>query len=402
MSVKTEAVDTVILGAGPYGLSVAAHLRKLDVPYRIFGSAMESWKNNMPQGMLLKSEGFASNLYDPDNVFTLAQYCREVGQPYADIGLPVPLEVFTAYGIEFQKRLVPNLEKVKISSIRAAAGGFQVSAEDGTNVFAQRVILAAGITYFSYLPPVLEGLPAGYVSHSSQHRDLSGFAGRKVAVVGAGASAVDVAALLHDAGAEVELVARTSTVRFHDRSMEPRPLLQQLLKPRTTIGIGWRSRLCTDLPLLFHAMPSKFRFKVVKRHLGPAPGWFVKEKMVGRVPMHLGSSVDRAEVIGDRVRLTLGGERNERELVVDHVIGGTGYRVALNKLTFLDGDLRRQIRSVDDAPILSRSFESSVAGLYFVGVASASCFGPLTRFACGAEYTAQRLSKHMKRTLRPT
>ena len=147
-------------------------------------------------------------------------------------------------------------------------------------------------------------------------------------------------------------------------------------------------------------MPAKFRFEVVKRHLGPAPGWFVKEKMVGRVPMHLGASVDRAEVIGDQVRLTLGGERGKQELLVDHVIGGTGYRVALNKLTFLDGDLRGQIRSVDDAPVLSRSFESSVAGLYFVGVASASCFGPLTRFACGAQYTAQRLSKHIEAALR--
>jgi Pyridine nucleotide-disulphide oxidoreductase len=400
VSVKPAAVDTVILGAGPYGLSIAAHLRKFGVPHRIFGSAMESWKNNMPRGMLLKSEGFASNLYDPDNVFTLAQYCREVGQPYADIGLPVPIETFIAYGIEFQKRLVPNLESVKISSIRAETGGFRVLAEDGENIFAKRVIVAAGITYFSYLPPVLESLPPRYVSHSGQHRDLSGFAGQKVAVIGAGASAVDVAALLHDAGAKVDLVARTNAVSFHDRSMEPRSLWQQFLKPRTTIGVGWRSRLCTDFPLLFHAMPAKFRFEVVKRHLGPAPGWFVKEKMVGRVPMHLGASVDRAEVIGDQVRLTLGGERGKQELLVDHVIGGTGYRVALNKLTFLDGDLRGQIRSVDDAPVLSRSFESSVAGLYFVGVASASCFGPLTRFACGAQYTAQRLSKHIEAALR--
>jgi cation diffusion facilitator CzcD-associated flavoprotein CzcO len=392
-------VDTVILGAGPYGLSIAAHLGKLNVPYRIFGAPMESWKNNMPQGMLLKSEGFASNLYDPDNAFTLAHYCREVGQPYADIGLPVPVETFTAYGIEFQKRLVPNLETTKISSIRAENGGFQLSTADGTDVIARRVIVAAGITYFSYLPPVLENLPPRYVSHSMQHSDLSGLAGRKVAVVGAGASAVDIAALLHEAGAEVELVARANTISFHDRSMEPRSLRQQLLKPRTTIGIGWRSRLCTDLPLLFHAMPATFRFKVVKRHLGPAPGWFVKEKMVGRVPMHLGASLDRAEIAGDRVRLTLGGKQDGRQLMVDHVIGGTGYRVALNKLTFLDGDLRRQIRAVDDAPVLSRSFESSVPGLFFVGVASASCFGPLTRFACGAQYTAQRLSKHIESTL---
>jgi lysine/ornithine N-monooxygenase len=391
----TPIVEVAIIGAGPYGLSIAAHLSKAAVPHRIFGSAMQVWKNHMPRGMLLKSEGFASNLYDPDRAFTLAQYCRETGRPYADVGLPVPLETFAAYGSEFQKRLVPYLEDTKITSLGGGSGGFELSTESGEKLRARQVVVATGITDFGYLPPSLAALPGALASHSSQHGDLSGFRGRKVAVVGAGASAVDIAAILHDLGAEVDLVARSPSIAFHEPSTEPRPLWQQFLNPRSTIGLGWRSRLCTDAPLVFHAMPARFRFRVLKSHLGPAPGWFMKDKVVGRVSMHLGATLDRAEVRNNQVVLGLRTNGAQEEIVVDHVIGGTGYRVSLQRLDFLDAALRRQTRVIEDAPVLNRAFESSVPGLYFVGLSSASCFGPLARFACGAEFTARRLSGHL-------
>jgi Pyridine nucleotide-disulphide oxidoreductase len=388
-------VKVAIVGAGPYGLSVAAHLANANVPYRIFGYPMQSWKSHMPAGMFLKSEGFASNLYDPAQLFTLARYCREKGHPYADVGLPVPLEIFAAYGAEFQRRLVPNLEEVKISVLRRTSQAFELITEAGEEVQAHQVIVAAGISYFGYLPPALSGLPSGLVTHSSQHGDLSGFRGRKVAVVGAGASAVDIAAILHESGAEVDLVARAPAIAFHEPPVEPRPLKEQILNPRSTIGLGWRSRLCTDAPLVFHAMPAKFRFKVLKSHLGPAPGWFVKDKVVGKVSLHLGASLTGAEERGQRVCLKLTARGRDEEIVADHVIGGTGYRVSLQRLTLLDDNLRQQIQAVGEAPVLNRFFESSVPGLYFVGVAAASCFGPLLRFACGAEFTAKRLSRHL-------
>jgi cation diffusion facilitator CzcD-associated flavoprotein CzcO len=393
--VKISTVDVAILGAGPYGLSIAAHLSKLNIRYRIFGAAMQSWRNNMPQGMFLKSEGFASDLYDPDDSFTLRHYCRETQQPYADVGVPVPIETFTAYGLEFQKRLVPDLESVTLAAIRSGSDGFDLRTDAGEELKARRVVVAAGITYFAYLPPELAKLPPTFASHSSRYSNLSGFRGRQVAVVGAGSSAVDLAALLQEAGAEVTLIARARSLVFHDPSMEPRARLQRLLKPRSELGLGWRSLLCTDAPLVFHAMPAKFRLKVVSRHLGPSVGWFVKEKFVGHVKTHLGVTLNGAEVRDERVHLALRSDEGEREVVADHVIGGTGYRVALQRLGFLDEGLRRQIRTIEDSPVLSRSFESSVPGLYFVGVASASSFGPLARFACGAKFTARQLTRHL-------
>jgi thioredoxin reductase len=394
-------VDLAIIGAGPYGLSIAAHLRKTKLTFRIFGTPMQSWRKQMPKGMMLKSDGFASSLYDPDSSFTLSHYCAEMNLPYADVGIPVPIETFVAYGLEFQKRLVPTLEETDITSVSRTDAGFKLQTADGQVVHARRVVVAAGITYFGHLPPFLASLPREYVTHSSEHHDLGHFRGKKVAVIGAGASAVDIAALLNEAGAQVELVARRQKIAFHTKSKEPRPLLQRLKNPRSGLGTGWRSRLCTDAPLLFHAMPQDFRFRVVQKHLGPAPGWFVRDKVVGKFPLHLGSKIESVSVEGGKVHLRfLDKDGEDAALVVDHVIGATGFQVSISRLGFLDDSLRQEIHSVDDTPVLSRSFETSVPGLYLVGVASANSFGPLTRFAFGAKFTAKHIAKHLASKVR--
>jgi thioredoxin reductase len=389
-------VDTVIIGAGPYGLSIAAHLAKSNLTFRIFGSPMQSWRSHMPKGMLLKSEGFASSLDDPDSSFTLRHYCEEMNLPFDDVGTPVPLDVFSAYGLEFQKRLVPTLEQMDITSVSRTSEGFVLETADGQIVHARTVIVATGITHFSYLPPFLVDLPGSHVSHSSQHHDLSSFRGKTVVVLGAGASAVDIAAILHEEGSQVQLVARRQAIAFHTKTKEPRPLLRRLRAPRSGLGIGWRSRLCTDAPLLFHLMPQEFRFRTVRNILGPAPGWFVRDKVVGKFPLHLGCKIQSASIEGGKVHLKIvEKDGSNAELIVDHVISATGYRVSISRMGFLDEALRRVLRKVEDTPVLSSHFETSVPGLYMVGLVSANSFGPLTRFAYGAKFTAKRISKHV-------
>jgi thioredoxin reductase len=346
-------VDTVIIGAGPYGLSIAAHLSKSSLTFRIFGSPMQSWRSQMPKGMLLKSEGFASSLDDPDSSFTLRHYCEEMNLPYDDVGTPVPLEVFSAYGLEFQKRLVPTLEQTDITSVIRTSEGFELETADGQTVHARTVIVATGITHFSYLPPFLADLPGSHASHSSQHHDLSSFRGKTVVVLGAGASAVDIAAILHEEGSLVQLVARRQEIAFHTKAKEPRPLLQRLRRPRSSIGMGWRSRLCTDAPLLFHVMPQKFRFRTVRNLLGPAPGWFVRDKVVGKFPLHLGCKIQSASIEDGKVHLKIVEmDGSNSELIVDHVISATGYQVSIARMGFLDEALRRLLHQVEDTPVL--------------------------------------------------
>jgi thioredoxin reductase len=394
-------VDTVIIGAGPYGLSIAAHLSKSSLTFRIFGSPMQSWRSHMPKGMLLKSEGFASSLYDPESSFTLRHYCEERNLPYDDLGNPVPLEVFSAYGLEFQKRLAPMLEQTDITSVSRTSEGFVLETADDQIVHASTVIVATGITYFSYLPPFLDGLPGSHVSHSSQHHDLSSFRGKTVAVLGAGASAVDIAAILHEEGSDVQLVARRKEISFHTKAKEPRPLHQRLRYPRSGLGIGWSSRLCTDAPLLFHVLPQKFRLRFVREHLGPAPGWFVRDKVVGKFPLHLGCEIQSASVEEGKVHLkVVKKDGSDFELIVDHVISATGYQTSISRMGFLDESLRRLINKVEDTPVLSSHFETSVPGLYMVGLASANSFGPAARFAYGAKFAAKHLSKHIVAKIR--
>jgi cation diffusion facilitator CzcD-associated flavoprotein CzcO len=386
--------DVAIVGAGPYGLSIAAHLRRRGVGFRIFGTPMYTWRNSMPAGMCLKSEGFASSLSDPDNSFTLGSYSYERGLPYQDVGYPVPLETFIQYALEFQRRMVPTVEETKIVVLSHGRDGFTLGTDAGETLQAKRVILAVGITHFAYVPPLLAALGPEWVTHSSQHRDMGALRGRRVAIVGAGASAADLAGLMHEGGTDVQLVARRGQIEFHEPSVEPRPWLQQLRQPRSGLGLGWKSRLCTDAPLLFHSLPLRLRLRAVRRHLGPAPGWSIKEKVIGRVPMHLGAQL-RAVVVRDgHVHLTYS-QRNggDATLVVDHVIAATGYRVAMQRLMFLDASVRQRLHCVEDSPVLKRNFEASIPGLYVVGLASANCFGPLTRFAYGAAFTARRLSR---------
>jgi cation diffusion facilitator CzcD-associated flavoprotein CzcO len=392
----SSATDIAIVGAGPYGLSIAAYLSNSGANFRIFGKAMQSWREHMPKGMQLKSEGFASFLFDPGSTYTLEHYCAENKLPYADVGIPVPLETFAAYGLEFQKRFVPMLEETNITSIKRNGQSFELQTADGETFSARKVILATGIAHFGHLPSLLAELPREKASHSSEHHDLSKFKGQSVAVIGGGSSATDIAALLHEQGASVHLIARRAKLIFHTRSEEPRPFLQQMVKPRSGLGVGWKSRLCTDAPMVFYRMPQQLRLEIVRRHLGPSGGWFIRDKVVGRFPVHTGATLKDLSLRNGGVDIRFAAsDGRETEVHVDHVIGATGFRVSVSRWSFLDSNLRQQIRTVEDSPVLSTNFESSVKGLYIVGLASANCFGPLTRFAYGAKFTAARLTPHL-------
>jgi cation diffusion facilitator CzcD-associated flavoprotein CzcO len=392
--------DVAIIGAGPYGLSIAAHLKARGVDFRIFGNPMHTWLAHMPKGMRLKSEGFASSLYDPGSTFTLKSYCKEWGIPYAKIGLPVPLEVFASYGLEFQRRFVPELEKQLVDSLRRSAQGFQVRLEDGEIISARKVVMAVGLTHYDYVPPILAALPQEFVTHSSRHNTVDHFKGREVAVVGAGASALDLAALLHQAGAHVQVVARKPVIRFHDPPDKLEPsFIDRLRTPITGIGPGWKLFWCTNAPLIFRQMPQEFRFDKVRRILGPAPCWFTKEQVVGKIPLNVGVTITEAKIQNGRVSLQLTDSAgNQKTLTADHVITATGYKVDLRRLAFMDSDLQSAVRSVEQTPVLSSNFESSVPGLYFVGATAANTFGPLLRFAFGAGFTARRLSRHLAKS----
>lgn len=396
-------VEVAIVGAGPYGLSIAAHLRGRGIPFRIFGRPMDSWVSHMPKGSCLKSDGFASNIYDPNSEFTLEKFCAEQGIEYAHMGIPVHLETFSAYGLEFQKRLLPELDERMIEKVDRSAEGFTLQIEGGETIQARRVVLAIGIPHFAYVPESLAHLPAEYLSHSYRHRDLAAFRGRNVIVIGGGASALDLAGLLTDEGANVQLVARRPELKFHTApdANKPRSLWKRLRHPDSGLGPGMRSRLLSDAPNVFHYLPANLRTKIVKKTLGPSGGWFIREKVVGRVAQVLGSTPIGAEVkdgvVHVRVRRADG---SEQEVVGDHVITATGYKVAVGRLNFLTPELRAKVKTVNETPKLNSNFESSVPGLYFTGLAAANSFGPVMRFMFGAGFAARKVTESLAKSVK--
>lgn len=400
----SKICDVAIVGAGPYGLSLAAYLKAQNIDFRIFGKPLSTWRAHMPKDMLLKSEGFASNLDTPEDGGTLKAYCAARGIAYADQGLPVSLDLFNDYASWFQTRYVSGLEEKNVVSLEQSPNGFELELEDGERFEARQVVNAVGITWFAHMPSLLNGLPDWAASHSSAHRDVSQFKDREVIVLGGGASAIDLAALLRDSGADVRVMARADHVRFH---APPDPmdtsLLRQIQTPSTGIGPGWRSFFCANTPLLFHRMPEKLRLRATERHLGPAPGWFMRERVEGRIPMLLGQELLHAQTEGDRVAMRIAGADGAQTTVTcDHVIAATGYRPELYRLPFLTPDLLNAIAQVENTAILSDQFESSVPGLYFTGPAAANSFGPLMRFMVGAEFAAPRLAAHLARKLGAT
>jgi FAD-dependent urate hydroxylase len=389
-------VSVAIVGAGPYGLAVAAHLEARGIDYRIFGPPMGFWRE-MPPTLNLKSFAFATSIPVPQRGYTLPEYYRARGLPDLE---PCSMESFAEYGQWVQRTLVPRLEPAMVTSVRRAIEGFEVSLESGEATKARRVVVAVGLTGFAHLPAPLASLPPELVSHTSTRRSFESLRGRSVAVLGGGASAIEAATLLHEAGASPTLLVRGRQLVFHTRFDPGRSLAEKLRNPNSVLGPGRKSWVLEHFPSVIHYVPAARRVRFTDRYLGPAGPWWIADRFHGHVDVKLGSEVVGAQSAGGRVHLEVRRDGTRDTLVVDHVVAGTGYEIDVDRMPYLDAPLRASLVRIRRAPQLSRHFESSVRGLYFVGAASALSFGPLVRFVAGARYTAPKVIRHVLGGLR--
>lgn len=396
---RTSHTLVAVVGAGPYGLSVSAHLSGRGIEHRVFGRPMSLWSEHMPRGMFLKSDGHASNLGDPAGAWTLARYTGEHGIDYAHVGIPVSIESFVGYGHWFADNLVPHVEQVEVTAVRAAGPRFELELSDGDAVTADRVVLAIGVGAFRRVPDALAGLPASLASHSVDHRNLSRFAGRRVVVLGGGQGALETAALLHESGARTRVLVRADRVVWNAVPFDRSPLTR-LRWPVSTLGTGWRTRFYAELPGAFRRLPARTRLDVVRTALGPAGSWWLRERIDGIVPVSVASAVEAATPSGDAVELTVSGPEGVTTVIADHVMAGTGFHVDLSRLAFLDAALVDRIATFAGYPVLDGAFQTSVPGLHMLGLAAAGSFGPVQRFVAGAAYTAGRVAAHAARAAR--
>ncbi|MGA9882392.1 MAG: NAD(P)-binding domain-containing protein [Candidatus Acidiferrales bacterium] len=394
----SKAEPTVcIIGAGPYGVAIAAHLQFLDVDFRIFGSPMRRWVSQMPNSMNLKSEACASNLPDPDGRYSLAEYFHEHGLPYNDYAVPLSRELFASYALSFQRKLVPQVENFQVTAVSKGLSGFDIKLDSGETLRSAKVVLATGLDHMEHIPPELRELNQELCSHSADHYDFSKFKGKHVAVIGGGQSALETAAILKDEGASVSLIVRAPRLYWNRiPSTDRRSNYQRLRLPRTRLGDGLKLWVYDNAPQLFHALPRQMRLSLVKATLGPAGAWWLKERVVEQMPVLLGHHVRAVKMTGGRVAVSITKQNAQAmELIADHVVASTGYRFEFQKLPFLSQELRSQIAHDEGAPRLSVNFESTVPGLYFTSIASANSFGPVMRFLAGTDFAARHLASHL-------
>jgi FAD-dependent urate hydroxylase len=369
-----------IVGAGPYGLTAAAHLRAGGINPKVFGEVMSFW-NAMPKGMLLRSEWDGSHLVDPARALSLNDYAR--AEPNA-FSAHITMPEFARYGEWFQRQAVPEVDPRRVTTIARSPRGFRFTLADGDELEVGRAVIATGLQAFARRLPALDGLPPGRAAHTSDERDFAIYAGRRVLVLGAGQSALESAALLNDAGATVEVVTRNSGLHWlagtgHISRKSGR--MARLLYPPGAVGplgMNW----VVQLPGLYRAMPAGVQQKVFARALRPAGSGWLKDRFAG-VVVSAGLALAKARMQGDEMRVELS---DGSVRMVDHIVQGTGYHVDVDRYDFLAPEIKRALLVINAQPKLGAGFESAVPGLHFLGAASDLSYGPLMRFVAGTAY----------------
>ena len=352
---------------------------------------MAFWENQMPAGMCLRSNWGASHIADPKQELTLDAYCRQKGN---HISRPIPLDRFVDYGHWYQSRAVRDLERRNVASIDVDGRGFKVLMADGEEFTALRVVVAAGISPFAARPAEFAGIPSSLASHTSEHKDLKKFSGQRVAIIGAGQSALESAALLKESGIQVEVIARAKTLNWvglHAR-LHHLGLISKMMYSTRDVGPAGISRLVA-MPHVFRRFPRGFQERTAYRAIRPAgAGWL--QPRIADVPITLGRRVKSAAVAGSQLRLQLD---DGTERLVDHALLATGFRVDVSRYPFLSPSLSKQVKTVNGFPVLKRGLESSIPGLHFVGKPAAWSFGPLLGFVSGAEFASSELVRCITR-----
>jgi cation diffusion facilitator CzcD-associated flavoprotein CzcO len=389
IAIFRDDCEVAVIGAGPYGLAVAAHLKAAKIGPRVFGRPMAFWRHNMPKGMKLRSPWIATHIADPGKRFTLDVFADKFGVSRQG---PLPLEDFVRYGEWFQRQVVPDVDMRSVLQIDEGDRGFRLLLENGEAVHARRVVVAAGLANQDFRPAEFSGLDPALVSHTCEHTSFDAWRGKTVAVVGRGQSACESAALLREGGSDVELICR-GDIRWvgaspdganQSRGWQWR--LRELLQAPSAVGpFPWN--WLNELPELERRMPSALRSRISARSLRAASAGWVKPRFKD-VRVRPGRSIKGVHAKGDRVAVQL----DDGLHVYDHVLLATGYRVDIARLGMFSPEIVRRIACTNGSPILSARFESSLSGLHFVGSSSVSAYGPLMRFIAGAGFAARSVT----------
>jgi thioredoxin reductase len=386
-AVEVKRENPIIIGSGPFGLAIAAHLKAQNISSLIFGKPMEFWRK-MPPSMNFKSSWGALTISDPAHLYSLDRFCKKYGIPMQGLA---PLQVFLQYAEWFQQQTQPEIDQTYVQLLARDGKEFHLELADGRCLKARRVVIATGLTSFAHIPDFASHLPPTLASHTEQHTDFSTFQGKNVVVIGSGQSAFEAAALLHEVEARVELIARGPIIWIDRRLYRYAGPAKRLFYAPSDIGpagISW----IVAFPQYFKILPEKTRIALDIRSVRPAVAQWVRPRVEGCITITPHTSIVNATEEREGVCLKLSDGTTR---FVDHIILATGYKPNVQALSFIDSSLRQQVQERNGYPFLNKWYESSVPHLYFVGSLSGYDFGPLCRHIIGSRAPARQITRHI-------
>jgi pyruvate/2-oxoglutarate dehydrogenase complex dihydrolipoamide dehydrogenase (E3) component len=387
-----ESLDVAVVGAGPFGLSVAAHLAGTAV--RTFGEPMATWRNCMPEDMLLRSAWDETSLSAPAGAGTIDEWIASTEEVRTE---PIPLQFFLRYAEWFRSRYAGDVDTGDVAQIEPNGGGYRITTRSSHELSARRIVIAVGVMPFAHVPSELADLFGDRATAAGNVHDAERHAGRRLLVVGGGQAGLESAGLAARAGADVDLVTRSNVHWFADREPEnPRSALSRriyrLAYPAVGYGPPPLNRLVLH-PDLYAALPDSLKRRLTRRLLRPGGSPWLRPLVEGKVRVREHCTVQHAERAGDGFVVTL---TDGDQLHIDDVLIACGYRFDLDRLGFLSPAIRERIATTSGWPVLDRFFRSTDPGVFFVGFPAEGRFGPISRFVLGTAFTATRVAKALR------
>jgi cation diffusion facilitator CzcD-associated flavoprotein CzcO len=381
-----EQTNLLIVGAGPFGLAMAAHAADLGIEHRVVGKPMEFWKNHMPAGMLLRS---ASDWHlDVAGRETIERFLAEQGLTPADVE-PLSRDFYLAYGQWFQERkqITPIERYVHTLDYRAdGEPGFRATLDDGSTIAARHVLLAVGFRYFCHVPDELAALlPAGRFTHSCELVDFAGLRGKRCLILGGRQGAYEWAALLHEAGAAAVHVSHRHPVPSFaaaDWSWVP-PLMETLAD-----NPAWFRQLSqAEQDQVSYRLWAEGRLKIEP--------WLEARVVTEGVQLWPATQLAACrETAAGALAVRLD---NGAELTVDQVILATGYRVRMEQVPFLSrGNILPRLATRNGVPVLDEQFQTSVPGLFITSMPANPDFGPFFAFTVSVRTSARIIGRALQ------
>lgn len=352
-----KMIPLLIVGAGPYGLSLANYMSEMGQDFKIIGKPMELWKNHTFTDASLRSDMATSEIAHPDNAYSLSTFRNQKGRASGAGSERVSVQEYRQY-IDWVLNALPyEIIEVYLNNLSQKEDHFEAELTSGEKILAKQVVIATGVAHHLKVPD--EFSKARDVIHSYYTQEIEALQNKKVLVVGAGQSAAEA----------MEICQKNKNLVHWYARKEPRFYSEPLDLPK------WIFDLVVKSAGFFRRLPHGLIKAIFSIFSATTMTPDNESKLAG---------VDRFSTMPDLDRY-------------DHVIAATGYNYTLNHMSFLADELRDNLEMKAAMPRIDKNFMSSLSNLYFIGPSTEMFFGPPMKFMIGSQYVAPKLSKLLAR-----